>query len=236
MTLHHFFIDFDQAVRTDGELRIVDPTLAHQLQKVLRKRIGDQVIFLDNKGNEYLSEIRTLTLKFLIAKILNISKNKNEPKTKIILCPSLIKISRFEWLLEKGTEIGVSEFTPILTSRSEIKDFRKERALKIIKEAAEQSERGLIPKLNEPKFFKDILTETPKNEIFLDRSGIPISSVIDEFKNKQAVSIFVGPEGGWTIEEMNFIREKGIKIISLGSRVLRSETAAIAVCSILLSV
>lgn len=149
MTLHRFFIDFDQAIRTDGELRVVDSALAHQLQKVLRKKLGDQIILLDGKSNEYLSEVRTLTSKFLIAKILKSSKNKNEPELKITLCPSLIKSARFEWMLEKGTEIGVSAFTPVLTSRSEAKNFKKDRALKIIKEAAEQCERGLIPKINE---------------------------------------------------------------------------------------
>lgn len=236
MTLHRFFIDLDTAIKTDGELRVADSALAHQLSKVLRKKAGNQIILLDNKCNEYLSEIKMLTTNFLIAKILKTSKNQNEPENKIILYPSLIKISRFEWLLEKGTEIGISEFTPILTSHSEIKNFKKERALKIIKEAAEQCERGLIPKLNEPKFFNDAVDKIEKDAVFLDRSGIPISSVINELKNKEFISIFVGPEGGWTIKEMNLAQNKNLKIISLNQRVLRSETAAIAAASILLSV
>jgi len=245
MTLHRFFIDFDQTIRADSELRVADSALAHQLEKVLRRKTGDQIILLDNKGNEYLSEVRTLTSKFLIAKILKTSKNQNEPKLKITLCPSLIKLSRFEWMLEKGTEIGVSEFTPILTSRSEAKNFsafsgKTARALKIAKEAAEQCERGLIPKINEIKSFEEMAERGGSNFIFLDRSGVSISSTRQKFsspigKNRENIFILVGPEGGWTIEEINRVREKDIAIVSLGPRVLRSETAAIVASAILLS-
>jgi 16S rRNA (uracil1498-N3)-methyltransferase len=251
MTLHRFFIDFDKAIRTDGELRVADSLLIHQLSKVLRKKSGDQIILLDNKSNEYLSEIRTLTSKLLIVKILETSKNQNEPKLKITLCPSLIKLSRFEWMLEKGTELGVSEFTPILTSRSEAKNFsawggsasggKIERALKIVKEASEQCERGLIPKINEIKSFEEIIERGDSNFIFLDRAGVPISSVRQKFslpigKSRENIFILIGPEGGWTIDEVNRAKEKDIAVVSLGPRVLRSETAAIAACSILLGI
>ena len=236
MTFHRFFIDFDNAIRTDGELRITDSKLAHQLFKVLRKKSGDEIILLDDKGNEYLSEVRTLTSKFLIAKILRTSRNQNEPALKITLCPSLIKASRFEWMLEKGTEIGVSVFTPILTSRSEAKNFKTERVSKIMKESAEQCECGLIPKINDAESFNEIIKKAGSNSIFLDRSGVPISSVIKKFRDKKSISIFVGPEGGWTIEEINLARDRGIEIVGLGPRVFRAETAAIAACSILLSI
>lgn len=232
MKLQRFFIS-PEAVGS-GKISLVDKEIINQIKKVLRLKNGDKVIFLDGTGSEYLTEITDLANSSLSGKILESSENKNEPDLKIILCQALCKKDKFEWVLQKGTEVGVSEFIPILAERSEKLGLNSERAGKILKEAAEQSERAMTPKLKDISEFEDALNNFSGEKIILDKSGESIKDYKISSDTKD-LALFIGPEGGWTENELMIAKNNGARIISIGPRVLRTETAGLTIAAILLN-
>lgn len=232
MRFHRFFID-PEAIK-GSEIILEDKNLINQIRKVLRMKIGDGVLFLDNSGKEYNSAIKQLDDSAVKSEVIEVLENKNEPELKITLCQSLCKKDKFEWVLEKGTEIGISAFAPIITERTEKLGLNMERAEKILREAAEQSERGIIPKLSDIQNFENAIKNADGEKIILDRSGKNIKT-LDFPLSTLRLNIFVGPEGGFTEQELKTAKEKGAKIISLGSRVLRTETAGLVAAAILLN-
>ena len=158
--------------------------------------------------------------------VLNICKNE------VILFASLIKKDKFEWVLEKCTELGVSKFIPIISERSEKKGLNIERARKIIKEASEQSERGLMPEICEPISLEDVLVDLNCEAIALHLSGERFDS--SKLNNISKLGLFVGPEGGWGENDIELFKKSNVELITLGSQVLRAETASVAACAKLL--
>ena len=241
--LHRFFIDED--LYGDGDITLTDEEFVIQIKKVLRLKNGDSVLLLDNSGKEYEVKIKDFNNSGVEVEVVNISENKNEPELKITLYQSLCKKDKFEWVLQKGTEIGVTKFIPVIANRSEKLGLNKDRADRILKEAAEQSERGIIPKLLEIQEFEEALKEAPtqgrspdrivgSEKIILDQSGEDIKNY-KLVASRQSLSVYVGPEGGFTENELLLAKESGAKIVSLGSRVLRTETAGMVAVAILLN-
>ncbi len=232
MKLQRFFVS-QESIR-GGTVIVSDKDIIGQMKRVLRLRPGDGVIFLDGSGKEYIASIAEISNSTIRCEIGSSAENKNEPELKIVLCQALCKKDKFEWVLQKGTEIGVSEFVPVLADRSEKLGLNLERAGKILKESAEQSERGIIPKLHGISKFEDELKNLSGEKIILDKSGESIKTFHFPLSTSQLV-IFVGPEGGWTDEELRFAKENGAEVISLGKTVLRTETAGAVAAAILLS-
>lgn len=232
MKLQRFFIEPKDM--SEKQVTITDRDILNQIKRVLRLRVGERVFFLDNTGKEYESEISELNPESLKAKVLSVTENKNEPELKMTICQALCKKDKFEWILQKGTEVGVSDFIPVLAGRSEKTGLNFERAEKILKEAAEQSERGIIPKLGQIRDFEDVLKSVKGEKILLDKSGEPMKTFQLSNLDSQ-LSIFIGPEGGWTDQELETAKENKAKIVSLGSRVLRTETAGLVAAAILLN-
>ena len=168
--------------------------------------------------------------------------NSNEPELKITLYQALIKKDNFELTLQKCTEIGVSAFVPILAERSEKKGFNALRALKVLKEAAEQSGRGIVPALAEPLDYRLAVSRvaaTDTSTAIFHPDGEPIGSYSKSGK-LLALNIFIGPEGGFSEAEIDFARDfmkKGrpLDIVSLGKLILRAETAGLVATGILLN-
>lgn len=240
MKLQRFFIEPKDIL--EKVVTITDRDILNQIKRVLRLRVGERVLFLDGTGKEYESEIRELNPESLKAEVLSARENQNEPDLKIIICQALCKKDKFEWILQKGTEVGTFEFVPVLAERSEKLGLNFERAEKILKEAAEQSERGIIPKLREIQKFSDYILNLSKDSqiILLDKSGesiknYPLSLVNGPWPGRQMLNVFIGPEGGWSDEELALAKQSGAKIVSLGARVLRTETAGLVASAILLS-
>ena len=232
MRLHNFFIK--EKINGRENILVADSSLIKQWIGVLRFQTGSQVILLDNSGKEHLAIFVSLAWDGAKLKILETKESKNIPEKEIYLCQSLIKKDKMEWVFEKGTELGVSFFLPILSERSEKKKINKERAEKIITEASEQSGRGVKPYLHELKTLEEILEDFPIPSICFDPSGKDFSVYKDNFLSKKEVGIFIGPEGGWSERELRIFKEKNIPIFSLGRQILRAETAAIAVSAIML--
>jgi 16S rRNA (uracil1498-N3)-methyltransferase len=230
MRLHRFFIA--QKLGTSKDVLIEDRDVIHQWKNVFRLESQNEVILLDNSGIEYLCEIETLTREFAKLKVIGHREVVNVPKKEITLFCSLIKKDNFEWILEKGTELGVSEFMPVLSERSEKKDFNFERGNKIIKEASEQSGRGKMPILNEIVDLEKVFSEFSGSFIAFHPEGEKFYT--EKVSNLDKIGVLTGPEGGWTDNELELFQKNGVKIYSLGSQVLRAETAAIAVASLFL--
>ncbi|MBU6142063.1 16S rRNA (uracil(1498)-N(3))-methyltransferase [Patescibacteria group bacterium] len=231
MKLHRFFIA--PGMIEGGMIRIDDAGILHQMKDVLRFKPNDTVVFLDGTGKEYEAVIAELAPKFLRADITETRENKNEPALRITLYQSLCKKDKFEWIVEKGTEVGVTAFVPVQASRSEKLGLNRERAERILQEAAEQSERGIVPSLGETLSVAEALDAAQGEKILLDGSGESIHT-FDFRHSTDRLNLFVGPEGGWAPEEIALAREKGARIVSMGPRVLRTETAGMVAAAVFL--
>lgn len=240
MKRHRFFID-PRAVQ--GRFAYIEDALTcGQIAKVLRLKSGDEVVLLDGLGFEYAARLVSVGARKAHAEIIHRQMNKNEPELKIALYQSLVKKDKFEWVLQKCAEVGVASFVPVVAARSEKTGFNAERMRRVLKEAAEQSERGIIPELAEPRGFAEVLrkTATPDTPtMLLDGTGEPIAgarTVHAQF----TLNIFVGPEGGWDLSELDAARalmREGypLEIVNLGPRVLRTETAGLVAAGIVLN-
>lgn len=229
MSLHRFFV---KQVIDKKKIFINDKNLLHQLKNVLRLKIDEKIILIDVNNKAYLTIIKNYNNNEVGLEILQPEETNKESQLKITLYQSLIKKNNFELVLQKGTELGVSNFVPVLAARSEKKGLKKERCQKIIQEAAEQSGRIIIPSLQKITSFSQALASAPQPLIFLHMTGQPIKTILN--KNYSSMSVFVGPEGDWTPQELEQAKKAGAIFINLGKTILRSETAAIVSLGIVL--
>lgn len=223
MVTRRFFVPSN--VISDDLFEVTDAELSHQLTRVLRIRIGDEIFLFDGSGFEYQCIISELTPKKISGRIVSKFQNTNEPAKTVILYQALPKkMELFELVLQKGTEIGVKKFVPLITERTERQTLSKpERLHAILKEAAEQSGRGIIPELAEPIHFGKAIAGNDERIVF-DHYGEPF---FKEIGDKSPVHLFIGPEGGFSKSEIEFAKKSGARIISLGKLTLRTETAGI---------
>jgi 16S rRNA (uracil1498-N3)-methyltransferase len=229
MKLHRFFVTQD--LSTKKEVVIRDSELHNQLKNVFRFTAGGQVILLDGTGYEYLALVHSFGYGEVTFSIASKRFSKNIPDREIYLFCSIVKKDKFEWILEKGTELGVSRFIPILSDRSEKKDLNFERAQRILKEATEQSERAIIPTI-EPIIKFDDLFEKEIPLFVFDPKGDTF--VVEHAQKYSPLGICIGPEGGWTERELSLFKRNKMPVYSLGRGVLKTETAALAVSALLL--
>lgn len=220
MRLHRFIGPFDFNGKT---LSVTDTGLINQWKNVLRLKTGDQLILCDGMGREALAQITDADKKEVRLAILEIHMPEREPKKELTLYCALLKRENFELVCQKATEIGVARIVPLLTERTVKTGFNKERLEKIILEASEQSGRTTVPELAEPMKFSDAI----------DRACGPATILFDltgeKLENTKGISnIFIGPEGGFSENEVALAKEGDAIIGSLGGLVLRGETAAIA--------
>jgi 16S rRNA (uracil1498-N3)-methyltransferase len=229
MKLHRFLL---QDIKLhDKEFFISDLDIIHQIKKVLRLQIGDRVIFLNGNGELFFSEIKQINGEQIFFEVYK-KENHQLKKQKINLYFSVLKKDKVEWVLQKGTELGVDNFFPIISDRTEKNNFKKERALHIIKEAVEQSERIFMPEFHDVEKLSNVLIGLKSDETFyLDFDCQKIN--LAEVRQKNNINIFVGPEGGWSSKDKNIFNDFNIKSFSLGDFVLRAETASIAVLAVL---
>jgi 16S rRNA (uracil1498-N3)-methyltransferase len=249
MRLHRFFIE--EQLRNKKEITILESELIHQLKNVFRLNAGDRLILLDNSGFEYISEIILLSKSKAEIKIVDssVSENLLDKEREVWLFASLIKKDNFEWIIEKTTELGISHIVPIVSARTEKKELNIERAHKILKEASEQSGRGIMPMLHDIRNLDDAITHAQEQSVHLiafhlegehfnKEKILNRQSTLEKSLNipqeKKNIGILIGPEGGWSDNEITLFKSKNIPIYSLGKQVLRAETAAIVICGLIL--
>jgi 16S rRNA (uracil1498-N3)-methyltransferase len=236
--LHRFFVtpELLQVINIDISL---PKELAHQVRDVIRLNIGEQLLLLDNSGDEVLAEVAKTSKAAVEVHLLERRPGKSEPATRITLCQGLLKSTRFEWILEKGTELGVSVFSPIICHRTmagleDTGSSKIKRWQRIIQEAAEQSGRARLPELLPIRPLVDALNDIPPNALAImpweEERTLTLNDVLKPriLQTPLAVFLFIGPEGGLTPEEVALARRQRVQVVTLSSRILRAETAALA--------
>lgn len=241
--MYHFFVSPDQI--GEREIRIEGSDVNH-IRNVLRMTIGEQISVSDGQqGKEYRCEITLLEEDCVTAKIMWAQEADTELPSKIYLFQGLPKSDKMELIIQKAVELGVYEVIPVATRRAVVKlDKKKEESKRkrwnaISESAAKQSKRTIIPEVTSVMTFAEAL----KYAADLDVKLIPYElaegmeetrRIISEIKPGNSVAVFIGPEGGFDESEIALAEDAGVKPITLGKRILRTETAGMTVLSVLM--
>lgn len=208
---------------------------ANHIINALRMKIGEKLTLCDN-AKDYECEIVEINKDAVRVKVIDCSANYSEPDVAVTLYQCVPKGDKLELVIQKAVELGVSEIVPVLSSRcvsrpdSKKAKKKNERYSKIALSACEQSRRGKIVKVQEQMNFKQAvasLTDYDLCILFYEGGGEPLAKVIDKSKHKN-IAIFIGPEGGFSDEEVLELKQNGAVVSTLGKRILRTETAPLA--------
>lgn len=237
--MHRFFIPPEWI---DQDRVIVKGKQVHQLRDVLRMRPGGCIIVLDNTGWEYEVELKRVARGQVEGVVRGKSLAATEPGTKVTLYQALLKGDRFEFILQKCTELGVVGFVPMLCERCVqlrgMGDKKLSRWQSIIAEAAEQSRRGKLPFLKPALTFEQACQSAMGFSLLAweGEKSLGLGAALSELRAKglSSVNLFIGPEGGFSPSEVEFARGCGITSVSLGRRVLRAETASLVAATAIL--
>jgi len=221
---------------------ITDPDLLHQMKTVMRFEAGDKCVFLDGKGAKANGVFDVVAKKEAVIVLTEVTHSAVDGRKVNLYIALSKKPATLELIVQKVTEIGVTDIFPIVTNRCQVKEMRNvPRFLSIMSEAAEQSERCVLPVLHEVISWKDFLKDFPKGEVLVgDARQHDVK--LGEYLRERAdfvgvvgmVGVVIGPEGGLTDEEISEAKSKGAKIFLLGENVLRMETAAISAISMVM--
>lgn len=236
-----FFIPSDQI---KGNKIFLEGSDQHHLLNVLRKKTGDEITVLNGKGEEYLAKVVEIGNSAVVAEIICAVERPTEPRVIINLIQGLPKSDKYEWIIQKNTELGVSRFQPVITERSTIRldaDARQkkwERWSKIIKSAAEQSGRQVIPELEMVKDWELLIRNLRPGLTLIPWEGErekSLKAVLEAEKIVPAeVNVLIGPEGGFSMNEVEAAMANGAIPVTLGPRILRTETAGLVAATAIL--
>jgi len=239
--MHKFFVNY-----TDIEgckIHIYED--AGHISRVLRLQTGDKILVFDGNGMEYDCILDTVGKAECVAAIIEKRPCRGEPKVKVILFQAVPKSGKMELIIQKCVELGISEIYPVITKYTVVKfanekdkSAKTERWQKVATEAAKQCGRGIVPTVHLPIEFNKAI-ETAKNldltimpyEIFSGKKDLQNALSNNNWGN---IGIFIGSEGGFDEAEAEFAESNGVKLVGLGERILRTETAAIAVTTIVM--
>jgi 16S rRNA (uracil1498-N3)-methyltransferase len=238
--MHRFFIP---ATAREGNTVTLTGGQAHQIVRVLRLRAGEEVVLLPTDPNntaEWLVRLDTIGTLQVRGTVIAERAGLPEPRCAVTLFPALLKGERFDWQLQKITELGVTAIRPILTQRTVRKVERSERAAmerwqRIVTEAAEQSGRARIPALHTPVALGE-WRGAEYHVVLVAHEGVTIGTVADNLTHETpSVALLIGPEGGFAADEVERLAAAGAIPVSLGPRILRAETAAITALTLTLA-
>lgn len=209
---------------------------ARYLKTVLRLLPGDQLELLDGSGNIHQAKIKSISNQKVICQILSSAKSEAELPIKITLAQAVPKGQKMDFVVEKATELGVYQILPLITARTIKQAGKSDRWQKLAKEAAEQCGRGIVPQVSPPLSFPELLKQSDQYALRLiadeAEKSVSLKDLI-RVDQPENLLILVGPEGGWTPTETAAAKEHGFQPISLGKRILRSETAPLFILSAL---
>ena len=220
-----------QHIDKDSRQFSFDKEESKHINKVLRKKEGDILYVTNGFGYLFTSEITIASDSKCTVKINSFEKQET-PKFQLHLAVAPTKMNeRYEWFLEKATEIGIQEITPIICEHSERKVIKTDRFQKILESAMKQSLHYYLPKLNEPIAFKDFIKKEFDGQKFIAHcEETDKKSLKNELENGKDVTILIGPEGDFSVKEIQLAIENSFIPVSLGNTRLRTETAAIVAC------
>nr|BBH94670.1 ribosomal RNA small subunit methyltransferase E [Thermogemmatispora argillosa] len=248
--MHRFFVPPELLIQTTTSRSatrrvMLPPAVAHQVRDVLRLPLDEHLLLLDNTGAEVEARIVHTGRSGVEVELLERREGSGEGCLRLVLYQGLLKSARFEWILEKGTELGISAFVPLRCQRSQvgleaIGATKIQRWRRILQEAAEQCGRARIPELLPVRNLRQALAELPADALIVmpweQEKLLSMRAALRAhqeqvraalLKGPLTVALFIGPEGGLTPEEVALARERGALIVSLGPRILRAETAAL---------
>lgn len=240
--MYHFFVEPSQI--EEKEIHITGSDVNH-IRNVLRMKPGEQICVSSGRENkEYFCEISSISQEEVCASVLEVWKSERELESRIVLFQGLPKSDKMELIIQKAVELGVSEIVPVSTARTVVKlDVKKEQSrLKrwngISESAAKQSGRLIIPRVTPVMSFQEALACAAE----LDIKMIPYElaegmektrSLMEKIIPGQSVGIFIGPEGGFEEKEIEKAMEFGVEPVTLGRRILRTETAGLVTLAML---
>lgn len=238
--MYQFFVEEAQISETD--VRIEGSDVNH-IKNVLRMKCGEKIRISSNTGKNFYCTVSEITGDYVLADILEELQENTELPNQIYLFQGLPKSDKMELIIQKAVELGVYEIIPVAMKNCVAKLDEKKAASKIArwqeiaKSAAKQSKRSLIPTIQMPLSYKLAVQKAKELDVVLvpyeNKRGMQATrEVISAIKKGQTIGIFIGPEGGFDTSEIDLIKEEG-KLISLGNRILRTETAGMAALSML---
>jgi len=225
----------------NGMLKIEGSEVRH-IRRVLRLKVGDEIVIFDGSGKEYECTIFEEGPSSVVIRIQNISSSERESPLDITLAQSLLKGEKMDYLIQKATELGVKEIIPFFSSRSipllerSNRLERSHRWERIAVEASKQCGRGIIPKIELLQEYSEILSTPSQDSLHLilwEKEGKKLKEILKASNEKKKIFFIVGPEGGFSQEEVEHAKRMGFIPITLGERILRSETASLCLLSIL---
>ncbi len=244
--MSRFFVSTDPTDLQDERIIIIGEDVKH-IANVLRARIGDALELCDGVGTDYAVVVEEVLKERVITKITASTKNQTEPPVDITLFQGVPKSDKMDFIIQKCVELGVNRFVPVTTARSVVKfGNTKDKSAKaarwgrIALEAAKQSDRGRIPVVEEPVGLNEALEIAAAYDLKLlpyeEESEGSLRKVLSNFRNEshREIAIFIGPEGGFERSETDKAIQNGFMSIKLGPRILRTETAGIAVAAIVM--
>jgi len=245
--MHRFFVPPEWL--THDTVPITGP-LVHRLRNVLRMHPGEHILLLDNSGWSHEMEITSVDEERVAGQVVRKSLAAGEPRTKVTLYQATLKGRNFEWVLQKGTELGLVEFVPVICQRcmmSSLDTVGMEKMIRwkrIIAEAAEQSRRGRLPQLRPVTLFPQACEMARRADLSIvpweEERALSLRQLLrpeeegSASKRPFSVNIFVGPEGGLTPAEIEQAQRFGITPVTLGPRILRAETAGLVATTAIL--
>lgn len=219
-----------------GEQIELEESASHHLSKVLRMQAGRELILFNGAGGEFAASIHEVNKKHVIVNVQEHSIDNRESPLELELAIGISRGERFEWVLQKATELGVTKITPLITERTEVKvngdrqEKMHDRWQHILISACEQCQRNVLPQLFAPIQISDWLAQVNSDLRFVlhhrDSQGLPAD------KTPARVTLLIGPEGGLSEREIAQSLEQDFKALTLGPRVLRTETAPVAAISL----
>jgi 16S rRNA (uracil1498-N3)-methyltransferase len=224
-----------QALAANSTLVLAEAQ-SHYLSKVLRMQAGRELILFNGEGGEYKAEISAVHKKHVDIFVKDFSLENRQSHLQLELAIGVSRGERMDWVLQKATELGVTKITPLMTERTEVKlggeraDKKMEHWQQILISACEQCQRNILPELSEPKLFSEWISECDAELKFVlhhrDNKGLP------QNKSTQSVALLIGPEGGLDDDEIAQAIAQKFSPLTLGPRVLRTETAPVAAISL----
>jgi 16S rRNA (uracil1498-N3)-methyltransferase len=238
--MHRFFLPTTSI--QSGQVTFTE-AVSRQMAQVLRLKADAMVIVLDGTGNEYQVRLTSVDTHSSEGWIESTSTCLSEPKTQVTLYLCLTQREKFEWILQKCTEVGVTVFVPVISSRSLIQDPREvenkfERWQRILQEAAEQSHRGRVPVLEKPLNYSAAVKQASSSNAcclipWEEETSLSLRDAMKSHNSDQVV-LLIGPEGGFSKEEVDLACQHGFSSVTLGKRILRMETAAVVASALVL--
>lgn len=238
-----FFVT-DRNLITKNDIIIEGNDVKH-IKNVLRLKVGDKIQVCDGEKTDYEVEIFDYKDSCVITRIISRLDCINEPKHDITIFQGIPKSDKMDFIVKKSVELGVNSIVPVITDRT-IKKFEKqkdkekklERWSRIAYEAAKQSKRGIVPEILMPVSYVNAIEMSKKFDskmiFYENEEKSNLKKFINYNRNCTSMAFFVGPEGGFTSEEVAMAKSKEIRSISLGRRILRTETVCMAVLSIIM--